>query len=104
MAYVRVVADGVEVDLWVVPRSSRAALGPLEPARGCLRAAVNAPPVDGAANVAVRELVADALAVPKSQVQLIRGATARKKTLRVLGPPALLLSRVQALAGGPETG
>ena len=43
MAYVRVVADGVEVDLWVVPRSSRAALGPLEPARGCLRAAVNAP-------------------------------------------------------------
>lgn len=104
MSYVRALSDGIEVDLWVVPRSSRAALGPLEPTRGCLRAAVNAPPVDGAANTAVRELVAEALAVSKSQVQLVRGATARKKTLRVQGNAALLLSLVQALAGGAETG
>lgn len=103
MSYVRIASDGVEVDLWVVPRSSRAALGPLEPARACLRAAVHAAPVDGAANTAVRELVAVALAVPKSQVQLVRGATARKKTLRVIGNPQLLLARVQALAGSPET-
>lgn len=104
MSYVRALSDGIEVDLWVVPRSTRVALGPLEPTRGCLRAAVNAPPVDGAANAAVRELLADALSVPKSQVQLVRGATARKKTLRVTGSPAMLLSRVQALAGSAETG
>jgi len=100
MAFVRSVAGGVEVDVWVVPRASRPALGPLEPARDCLRVAVSAPPVEGAANEAVRELLAKGLGVAKSHVYLLRGETSRKKTLHVTGDPAALLARLRAIAEG----
>jgi hypothetical protein len=100
MPFVRAVDKGVEVDVWVVPRASRSSLGPAEPARDCLRVAVHAPPVDGAANDAVREALAKGLSVAKSQVRLLRGETSRKKTLLVQGEPAGLLARLQELAQG----
>lgn len=98
MAFVRTTPAGVEIDVWVVPRASRPSLGPHEPARDCLRVSVSAPPVDGAANEAVRELVAKALSVPKSQVRVLRGETSRKKTLTIAGDPARLLPALQSLA------
>lgn len=98
MPFVRTVATGVEVDVWVVPRASRPSLGPLEKARDCLRVAVSAPPVDGAANEAVRELLAKGLATAKSHIRLLRGETARKKTWIIAGDPAALLARLQDLA------
>lgn len=44
---------------------------------------VTAPPDDGKANAAVCRVVADALGVPKSAVAVVRGHTARVKTLEV---------------------
>lgn len=105
MPFVRSVAaagGGIELDIWVVPRASRPGLGPVEAGRDRLRAAVSAPPVDGAANEAVRELVAEALHVPRGQVSIVRGATGRQKTLRVVGDSRLLLERVEALAVARE--
>ena len=46
---------------------------------------VTAPPDDGKANAAVCRVVADALGVPKSSVTVVRGHTARAKTLEVAG-------------------
>jgi uncharacterized protein (TIGR00251 family) len=46
-----------------------------------LRLRVAAPPVDGKANRACREFVAETLGVPLSHVQIVRGETARNKTL-----------------------
>jgi uncharacterized protein len=60
---------------------------------GVLRARVAAPAVDGAANQALLRLIADALKVPRRDVRLVAGATARTKVIAVDGvAPALLLA------------
>jgi uncharacterized protein (TIGR00251 family) len=46
---------------------------------------VTAPPVDGRANAAVAALVASALRIPSSAVQVVRGERGRDKWLRVAG-------------------
>jgi hypothetical protein len=67
----------------VKPRaSSDAILGPRD---GALVVRVAAPPVGGAANAAVIRLVARALRVPPSVVEITRGETGRDKRLRVAG-------------------
>lgn len=98
MAYLRATKTGIEIDLWVQPRASRAVLGPLDAGRDRLRAAVTSPPVEGAANTALRELLCDSLDVSKSQVTILRGSTGRTKTVAVTGPPEDLLARIRALA------
>ncbi|MGA1613846.1 MAG: DUF167 domain-containing protein, partial [Lutimaribacter sp.] len=65
--------------LRVTPKASRERLLWQE---GQLRAYVTAPPEDGKANEAVRKLLARAMGVAKTQLVLIRGATARDKVFR----------------------
>jgi uncharacterized protein len=61
---------------------------------GVLRARVAARPVDGAANEALRRLVADALDLPKGRVTLRSGLTSRVKVLEIEGvSPERLRSR-----------
>ncbi|TIU26616.1 MAG: DUF167 domain-containing protein, partial [Mesorhizobium sp.] len=43
-------------------------------------------------------LVAKALGVPRSAVSVVAGGTARLKTLRVLGDPAVLVKSIEALS------
>lgn len=50
-----------------------------------LRVCVTAPPAEGAANDAVRDLLAAALRCPRSAVEIVRGATARTKVIRIAG-------------------
>jgi uncharacterized protein YggU (UPF0235/DUF167 family) len=57
----------------------------LEIADGRLLAKVRAQPEDGKANEAVRALLARALDVAPSRLELLRGATAREKQFRVAG-------------------
>jgi uncharacterized protein (TIGR00251 family) len=47
-----------------------------------------APPVDGEANAALVEFLADALAARRSDVSIERGDTGRRKTVRVSGVTA----------------
>ena len=54
-------------------------------ADGVLRLRVTAPPVEGRANDAVLELVAQAVGVRPSHVTLLRGARSRDKLLRIDG-------------------
>jgi uncharacterized protein YggU (UPF0235/DUF167 family) len=42
-----------------------------------------APPVDGKANAALIEFVADRLGLPKSAVRLVNGQTSRRKILEL---------------------
>ena len=67
----------------VAPRASRNRV--LDVHEGALKVALTAPPVDGAANDALRKLLAKALGVAKSEVEIIRGERARNKVLRVRG-------------------
>lgn len=50
---------------------------------GRLTARVNAPPVDGRANEAVRLLLARALGVAPTRLTLVRGASGREKLFRL---------------------
>jgi len=76
----------ITFEVRVAPRASRdRVLGVHE---GVLKVALTAAPVDGAANEALRKLLARALGVPKSDVEIVRGARARNKLLRVQGVSA----------------
>jgi uncharacterized protein (TIGR00251 family) len=61
-----------------------------------LRVRLRAPPVEGQANEALRRLLASRLGVPQSAIELLTGATARTKRLRVSG---LSLEDVRAKLG-----
>jgi len=50
-----------------------------------LKIRLAAPPVDGKANAALIEFVADRLGLPKSAVTLKSGQTSRRKVLEVVG-------------------
>lgn len=78
---VRALVDGEgRLALRVTPGARTEAL---EIAGGQLSAKVRAKPEDGKANDAVRDLLARALGLPPSRVELLRGATAREKQFRV---------------------
>lgn len=79
-------AGRVEVDVRVVPRSSREAV--VGEHDGALKVALTAPPVDGEANAALVAFVAKALRVPKNAVSLIRGEKSKQKTLAIVGVDA----------------
>ena len=74
-------ATGARVEIRVQPRASRNAIAGVR--AGVLRIRVTAPPVDGQANAATIALLAQALDVPKSAIQLVKGASSREKTLAV---------------------
>jgi uncharacterized protein (TIGR00251 family) len=81
-------------DVQVVPRASRDRLGPVLGER--LKVQLTAPPVEGAANEALRNVLARALLVPRSNVDIVRGQTGRKKTVRVAGATrAALLAAIE---------
>lgn len=62
---------------------------------------VTAPPVEGRANAAVTALVAGALGLPPSAVQVVRGERGRDKWLRVAGlTPADVRARLVQGQGG----
>lgn len=57
----------------------------LEIVDGRLLAKVRAKPEDGKANEALRDLLARALGIAPSRLELLRGATSREKQFRVNG-------------------
>lgn len=76
----------IEIHVLVQPRASRAKIGPRHDGR--IKIAVTAPPVDGEANAAVIELLARSLGVAKSAIEVVAGASSRRKTIRISGVTA----------------
>ena len=90
-SWLRAAGGEVQVDVLVQPRASREKIGPVHGDR--LKLAVTAPPVDGEANAAVITLLARALDVARSALEVSAGASSRRKTIRVRG---LSAEQVQA--------
>jgi uncharacterized protein YggU (UPF0235/DUF167 family) len=78
---IRALADGLgRLAVRVTPGSRVEAL---EIADGRLLAKVRAKPEDGKANAATLELLAEALGIATSRLQLLRGATSREKLVQI---------------------
>lgn len=74
--------ESTRISVRVQPRASKNEVVGFD-AAGVLRVRVTAPPVGGAANKAVAELLADALGVPKSTVSIASGQSGRNKLVDV---------------------
>ena len=84
----------VTFEVLVAPRAGRVRVGPVTGDR--LKIAVTAPPKDGEANAAVIEAVASALGLPRRAVEILRGQSSRRKTLRVCGATAAQVTALGA--------
>lgn len=85
--------EGVRVDVLVQPRASRTRIVGVHDDR--LKIQVTAPPVEGEANATLVAYLAQALGVPKRDVQVLAGATGRRKSLHVHGiAPRTFLDRL----------
>lgn len=81
--YLKEIPDGIVFKVRVQPRASKNSLAGIWD--DTLKIHLTAPPVDGKANEACRAFLAGLLCVPRSQIEILTGATGRNKTVRVLG-------------------
>jgi len=66
----------------VLPRSSRnEVVG--EMSDGTLKVKLTAPPVDGKANEALIELLADHFDIAKSKIKILKGLTSKNKVIQI---------------------
>ncbi len=84
-------SDGVTLAVRVIPRSSRNQIVGVE--NDALKIRLTAPPVEGAANAALIEFIADWLHVRKSAVSIVGGDKSRNKRVRVSGVTAEQVSQ-----------
>jgi uncharacterized protein len=83
---------GVRLTVRVQPRAARSEV--VGAYGDALRVRLNAPPVDGAANAALVELLAGCFGVPRSAVRVVRGHSARTKLVDVDGVDVAAVRRV----------
>jgi uncharacterized protein (TIGR00251 family) len=91
MKWVEDTTGGCILQVRVTPRSSRNQVdGPRD---GALKIRLNAPPVEGKANEALIEFLADQLAMPRRNILLLAGEQSRNKRLLLRGCTATELAR-----------
>ena len=91
--------EGECVKFWlrIKPRSRRERLG--RDSAGELVLEIPAPPVEGKANQAAINFLAEALDVPRSAVEIVTGEKSRRKLVRIAGSSAQqTIARLHALA------
>jgi hypothetical protein len=82
---------GVLIDVRVVPRAGRSGLAGTR--GGALLVRLAAPPVEGAANAELIEVLAGLLGVPKRAVTIVAGERSRAKRVCVAGVTAEAAAR-----------
>lgn len=91
------VPAGVRFTLHVQPKARRTEI---VGAHGtALKIRVQAPPVEGAANAAVVEFLAEVLGVPRRNVEIVSGAGSRTKTVEVRGLGRLAVAQALMVRG-----
>ena len=83
MIEVRAKGNVVTFRVYVQPRARRDAV--VGEHGGMVKVAVTAAPEKGKANESVVEVLAEALGVAKSAIQIVSGAASREKSVRVVG-------------------
>ncbi|HEY8042266.1 MAG TPA: DUF167 domain-containing protein [Polyangiaceae bacterium] len=86
---------GVRFEVQAKPRARTSRVAAVR--QGALVVQLAAPPVDGAANAELVRTLAEALAVPRRDVLLVRGEASRAKLVEIRG---LVADEVRARLGG----
>jgi uncharacterized protein (TIGR00251 family) len=76
-------SKSVRIDIYVQPRASKTCVAGMHD--GHVKVRLAAPPVDGAANAALVEFVAERLGIAKSRVRVVGGISSRRKVLEIDG-------------------
>jgi len=98
MIPVRDSAQGASFAVKVHPRAKKTAITGRfgEGADAAVKVALCAPPVEGRANEALIEFLAELCSVPRSAVSVLSGAQSRNKVIRIAGRTA---AEIQNLLG-----
>lgn len=83
--------DVLSISVRVVPRASKTeVVGEFDSA---LRVKLAAPPVDGAANDELVQVLAKTFKVARGSVEIVRGSNSRSKQVKVAGPDPTVLKK-----------
>jgi uncharacterized protein (TIGR00251 family) len=93
--YLKAVPGGTQLMLAIRPRASRSRVIGVFGDR--LKVQIAAPPVDGKANEALCDFLAERFGVPRSRVMIAAGETGTKKTVIVLGVDTQVAARCLAV-------
>ncbi len=99
--FFRLRGDGIDLFVRLTPKASADAIegiGVASDGSAHVMARVRAVPDKGLANAALRKLLATCLGIPARDLELVSGATARLKTIRINGDPARLAASAETLA------
>jgi uncharacterized protein (TIGR00251 family) len=84
--YAKDVADGCTLAVRLHPGARKNCVTGVH--ADAVKIALTAPPVDGKANEALIEFLAEALRLPRARIAIVAGLTSRTKTLRITGKSA----------------
>jgi uncharacterized protein (TIGR00251 family) len=76
--------NGITLEVKVEPRSSKKGIAGVMD-NNVLKVKLTAPPVDGAANEQLIEIIAEEFGVKKSAVRIIRGQSSKTKVVEITG-------------------
>lgn len=105
-----VLSDGIILNVRLTPKGGRDAIDGVETmadGNAVLKARVRAAPAEGEANAALLRLLAKELDVAPRSVELVAGATARMKRLKITGDAAALgaaLAKAMSERGKAKSG
>ncbi len=75
--------EGVLIEVKVEPRSSRKGIAGLM--ENVVKVKLTAPPVDGAANEQLIEIISEATGVRKSDIRILKGLSSKRKLVEIKG-------------------
>ncbi len=88
--------SGILLEIHASPGASRTAIKGTHGSR--LKITVKAPPVEGAANLAILDFLSKCLKIPKMRIHLIRGESSRQKTYFI---ESASLTEIRTMLGPP---
>lgn len=75
--------DGIRIEVKVEPRSSRKGISGTM--GDIVKVKLTAPPVEGAANEQLIEVIAEATGLKKSSIRIVRGLSSKRKIIEIKG-------------------
>lgn len=88
MSFLEQYRHGILIRLYIQPRASKNEIIGVMPAaygKDALKIRLTSPPIEGAANAACIEFIADMLGIRKNQIEIASGQKSRIKQIRIKG-------------------